>query len=146
MASAKWRHIIVLFLRGEVNRNEVTVSWTAKHWTQDYCFQSQNDPQERAGAFCESKQRAYILSLSISELEMTAQRESNVLSVAPVLIAIYYKSLWNAGDGSTPVTEAKSKREVLRDLRSVPAAGGSKMVWVPSFSFLVNRCLKCLSI
>ncbi len=146
MASAKWRHIILLFLRGQVNRNEVTVSWTANHWTQDYCFQSQNDPQEMAGAFCESKQRAYILFLFISELDVTAQRESNVLSVASVLIAIYHKSLWNAGDGSTPVTEANVNREVLRGLRSVPAAGGSNIVWVPSFSFLVNRCLKCLSI
>lgn len=98
-----------------------------------------------AGAFCESKQRAYILSLSISKLDMMAQHKSNVLSVAPVLIAMH-KSLWNAGDGFTPVTEANGNREVLYDLQSVPAAGGSNIVWVPSFSFLVNKCLKCFNI
>lgn len=57
-----------------------------------------------AGAFCESKQRAYILSLSIFELHATPECEINALSVAPVVIRIHHKSLWNAGQGSTPVT------------------------------------------
>lgn len=130
-------------MREQVKWNNVTVSRTPNHWTQDYCFQSKKyDPQKMAGAFCESKQRAYILSLSIFELHRTPECESNAL----------WLQFWSPYTTSLCEMQARAPHLLLRQQgigRCCVTCDLLPQLVVetlfPSFSFLVNECLKCLN-